>query len=246
MQMIYAHRGASAYAPENTLRAFELACDMHADGVELDVQLTRDRQLVVIHDETIDRVTSGTGLVGGYTYAELCRFPVTRVGEGTARDKIPLLSDVLALLKERGVKLNMELKNSYCTYHGMEELCLQAVADAGMTENTLYSSFNHYSLMRIKRLLPQAQCGILYDCRMIHPWRYAASYGMDALHPHFSELSEEREIPESHMLHLEVNPWTVNSEADLRRMIAIGADRIITNYPDLGRALLDERNGCNT
>jgi len=243
MQMIYAHRGASGYAPENTLRAFEMACDMGADGVELDVQLTRDRQLVVFHDETIDRVTDGSGAVADYTYAELRRFPVTRAVNGTDKDTIPLLKDVLTLLKEHGLQVNIELKNSHNPYHGMEAKCIQEVADTGMTEHTLYSSFNHNSLMLVKRLLPEAKCGMLYSCCMIQPWRYAVAYGMDALHPHYSELAEEKEIPEAHALRLEVNPWTVNREEDLRRVIAQGADRIITNYPDLGRRLLEERRG---
>lgn len=238
-QMIYAHRGASGYAPENTIRAFEMACDMGADGVELDVQLTRDRRLVVIHDETIDRVTDGTGAVASYTYDQLRRFPVIGGVNGSVRDEIPLLKDVLALLKSRGLKVNIELKNSLNPYPGMEELCLQQVADAGMAENTLYSSFNHYSLLRVKALLPSARCGMLYECCLLRPWDYAAAWGMDALHPHFTELMVDGEVSAAHALGLEVNPWTVNSEADLRRVIDLGADRIITNHPDVGRRLLE-------
>ena len=237
MQYIYAHRGASGYAPENTLRAFELACDMHADGVELDVQLTRDRKLVVIHDETIDRVTDGTGHVAEYTLAELSQYPVTMHKTGVS-EPIPLLSDVLALLKERGLKLNIELKNSCNFYPGMEEMCLMQVADAGMTENVLYSSFNHYSLLHLKEIAPQVRCGLLYDATLVKPWKYAAELGMDALHPHFTELFITGEVEEAHKRRLEVNPWTVNREEDLRRIIATGADRIITNYPDRARALL--------
>lgn len=244
MSMIYAHRGASAYAPENTLRAFELAADMHADGVELDVQLTRDRQLVVIHDESTDRLLGMPGKVAAYTLAELTRFPVTGGVNADGRDRVPTLREVLALLRERGMLVNIELKNSMNPYPGMEELCLQAVTDAGMAERTLYSSFNHYSLMRVKELLPEARCGMLYECCMIHPWRYAAAFGMDALHPYLSELMIEGEVQESHRLGVEVNPWTVNSEEDLRRMIALGADRIITNYPDVGRRLLEEQQSA--
>lgn len=241
MQYIYAHRGASGYAPENTMRAFELACDMHAHGVELDVQLTRDRQLVVIHDETIDRVTDGTGFVADYTLAELSRFPVTMHKEGVC-EPIPLLKDVLALLKERGLKLNIELKNSSNFYPGMEEMCLEQVAAAGMTADVLYSSFNHYSLLHVKELAPDVPCGLLYSGTLVEPWRYAASLGVDALHPHFTELYIDDEVKKAHALHLEVNPWTVNTEKELRRIIATGADRIITNFPDRALALLAEAN----
>ncbi len=237
MQYIYAHRGASGYAPENTLRAFELAADMHADGVELDVQLTRDRKLVVIHDETIDRVTDGKGYVADFTYDELMKYPVTMHTPGIS-EPIPLLKDVLALLKSRGLKLNIELKNSDNFYPGMEEMCLEQVEEAGMTPDVLYSSFNHYSLLHVKELAPDAPCGLLYHATLVEPWRYAASLGVNALHPHFTELAIEGEVKKAHALHLEVNPWTVNTEDDLKRMIAVGADRIITNYPDRALALL--------
>ncbi len=239
MQYIYAHRGASGYAPENTMRAFEMACDMHADGVELDVQLTKDRQVVVIHDETIDRVTDGSGYVSQMTLAELSRYHVTMHQEGIS-EPIPLLKDVLALLKERGLKLNIELKNSRNFYPGMEEMCLELVADAGMTPDVLYSSFNHYSLLHVKELAPDVPCALLYNATLVEPWRYAASLGVNALHPHFSELFIDGEVAKAHALHIEVNPWTVNTEDELRRMIAAGADRIITNYPDRALALLAE------
>ncbi|MEE0400745.1 MAG: glycerophosphodiester phosphodiesterase family protein, partial [Christensenellales bacterium] len=103
MQKIYAHRGASGYAPENTLRAFALAADMGADGVELDVQISKDGRLVVFHDDELSRLTGFTGSVADYTYAELCRMPVIHAVDATERDVAPLLEDVLALLRERGL-----------------------------------------------------------------------------------------------------------------------------------------------
>ena len=102
MQKIYAHRGASGYAPENTLRAFALAADMGADGVELDVQISKDGRLVVFHDDELSRLTGFTGSVADYPYAELCQMPVIHAVDATERDVAPLLEDVLALLRERG------------------------------------------------------------------------------------------------------------------------------------------------
>lgn len=243
MQMIYAHRGASGYAPENTLRAFDLAADMRADGVELDVQRTKDGRLVVFHDETLDRVTQGTGLLSEYTYDELKAYPLLRAVDGTREDTIPLFSDVLSLLRRRSLRLNVELKNSRNPYPGMEEAVLQMVRDAGMAEQTLYSSFNHYSLLRIKELQPNAPCGILYEASLIHPWRYAASLGMDALHPQYAEpmLIERSEVKNAHKLRLEVNPWIVNDEADIRECLTLGCDRIISNYPDRAVGILNAR-----
>ncbi len=242
-QKIFAHRGASGYAPENTMRAFALACDMKAHGVELDVQLTRDRQVVVIHDETTDRVTGVKGRVAEMTYAELAKLSVINAVDGRETDRIPLLKDVLALLKERGLEVNIELKNSVLPYEGMEEIVMQLVEEAGMKEHTIYSSFNHYSLAVVKSIDRSAKCGLLYSCMLYEPWRYAASFGMDALHPHFLELRVPGEVEKSHHLGLMVNPWTVNSETDLRSVIAAGADCIITNYPDVALRLLEENQG---
>ncbi|MDO5299498.1 MAG: glycerophosphodiester phosphodiesterase [Clostridia bacterium] len=242
MQMIYAHRGASGYAPENTLRAFDLAADMHADGVEIDVQRTKDGRLVVFHDETLERVTKGTGLISEYTYDELKKYPLLYAVDGTEEDTIPLFSDVLTLLRKRGLRLNVELKNSRNPYPGMEEEVLQTVREADMVEQTMYSSFNHYSLLHIKALQPGAFCGILYEASLVHPWRYAASLGMDALHPQYAEpmLIERSEVKEAHLLHLEVNPWIVNDTGDIRECISLGCDRIISNYPDRAVSILNQ------
>ena len=187
MQKIYAHRGASGYAPENTLRAFALAADMGADGVELDVQISKDGRLVVFHDDELSRLTGFTGSVADYTYAELCRMPVIHAVDATERDVAPLLEDVLALLRERGLSVNIELKNSRAAFPALEEKTLEAVEKAGMREKTIYSSFNHYSLLKVRRLDPNAVCGLLYDAMLYQPWDYARQLGVQALHPHFSE-----------------------------------------------------------
>ncbi len=237
MTLIYGHRGASADAPENTLRAFALAAEQQADGVELDVQLTRDGRLVVFHDETLERVTGEMGRLCDRTWEELRRLPI-RLPGALPEDGIPLLSEVMTLLHDRGLQVNIELKNSVILYDRLEERCLETVARAGMEKRTLYSSFNHVSMVRLKRLSPSARCGLLYDCTMVEPWRYAAGLGMDALHPHYSELQQAGEVPAAHAVGLEVNPWTVNGTEALGQIIRLGADRIITNEPGKARALL--------
>ena len=230
MQKIYAHRGASGYAPENTLRAFALAADMGADGVELDVQISKDGRLVVFHDDELSRLTGFTGSVADYTYAELCRMPVIHAVDATERDVAPLLEDVLALLHERGLSVNIELKNSRAAFPALEEKTLEAVEKAGMREKTIYSSFNHYSL--------------LYDAMLYQPWDYARQLGVQALHPHFSEPTfVTGEVEAAHRLGLSVNVWTVNEEADLRRMAEMDCDGIISNYPDVALRVLREVRG---
>ena len=244
MQKIYAHRGASGYAPENTLRAFALAADMGADGVELDVQISKDGRLVVFHDDELSRLTGFTGSVADYTYAELCRMPVIHAVDATERDVAPLLEDVLALLHERGLSVSIELKNSRAAFPALEEKTIEAVEKAGMREKTIYSSFNHYSLLKVRRLDPNAVCGLLYDAMLYQPWDYARQLGVQALHPHFSEPTfVTGEVEAAHRLGLSVNVWTVNEEADLRRMAEMNCDGIISNYPDVALRVLREVRG---
>ena len=186
MQKIYAHRGASGYAPENTLRAFALAADMGADGVELDVQISKDGRLVVFHDDELSRLTGFTGSVADYTYAELCRMPVIHAVDATERDVAPLLEDVLALLHERGLSVNIELKNSRAAFPALEEKTLEAVEKAGMREKTIYSSFNHYSLLKVRRLDPNAVCGLftIFPERERFP-RYRSEESYNSITPCF-------------------------------------------------------------
>ncbi len=244
MQKIYAHRGASGYAPENTLRAFEMAADMGAYGVELDVQISKDGRLVVFHDDEMSRLTGYTGSIADYTYAELCRMPVIHAVDATTKDVAPLLEDVLALLHERSLAVNIELKNSRAAFPGLEEKTIAAVEAAGMKQAAIYSSFNHYSLLKVRQLDPDAFCGLLYDAMLYQPWDYAKRLGVQALHPHFSEPTfVPYEVESAHRLGLAVNAWTVNEEADIRRMVEMNCDGIISNYPDVALRILKEIRG---
>ena len=241
MQKIYAHRGASGYAPENTLRAFALAADMGADGVELDVQISKDGRLVVFHDDELSRLTGFTGSVADYTYAELCRMPVIHAVDATEKDVAPLLEDVLALLHERGLSVNIELKNSRAAFPALEEKTIEAVEKAGMKEKTIYSSFNHYSLLKVRRLDPNAVCGLLYDAMLYQPWDYARQLGVQALHPHFSEpMFVTGEVEAAHRLGLSVNVWTPDGRDELRRhhfqLPGCGAARLTGNARLIGES----------
>ncbi len=237
-QIIYGHRGACGYAPENTLEAFELAAKQGAAGVELDVHLSRDGEVVVAHDETINRVSDGTGYIKDMTLAELKKYRFNKPHPEYKDARLPTLREVFELLKPYGLHVNVELKNSLIDYPGLEKKCIDLAQAVGMADRVLYSSFNHYSLLRVKALNPDAKCGLLYECTMVKPWDYAKSLAMDALHPHFSELQVGGECAAAHALGIEVNPWTVNEEDDLKMVIAAGADRIITNYPDRALSVL--------
>lgn len=236
---ICGHRGASGYAPENTLEAFQLAVDLGADAVELDVQLTRDGQLLVAHDETIDRVSNGTGPIAAQTLAALKKYDFNRLHPEYEGAKAPTLNEVFELLKPTRLTINVELKNSINPYPGMEERCLALAAQMGMEDRIIYSSFNHYSLLRVKEIDNRAVCGLLFSDILVRPWKYAREVGVEALHPHYGQtIFFEDFCQKAHEANLAVNVWTVNFERDMKRVIELGCDMMITNYPDRARALL--------
>ena len=245
MTYVWAHRGASGYAPENTLEAFALADKMKADGIELDVHLSKDGEIIVTHDENVQRVTCGVdAMVKDLTLAELKKLDVYNGVEGYRNVRIPTLPEVLDFLKTNNLYLNIELKTGIVLYDGIEQKTIDAVRAAGLQDRVIYSSFNHYSLLKVRRLDPNAVCGLLYDAMLYQPWDYARQLGVQALHPHFSEPTfVTGEVEAAHRLGLSVNVWTVNEEADLRRMAEMNCDGIISNYPDVALRVLREVRG---
>ena len=181
---VWAHRGASGYAPENTLDAFRKAVEMGADGIELDVQMTKDGELVVIHDETIDRVSNGKGWVKNYTYEELKKFNFNKTHLEYTKEEIPTLEQVYLLIKPTNLTINVEIKTGIVFYPGIEERVLELTEHLGMKERVIYSSFNHYTIRKIKELDPQAKTGMLYEDGIIDTVDYACDVvKADALHP---------------------------------------------------------------
>lgn len=239
MQKIYANRGASAYAPENTLEAFELAARMGADGVELDVHMTRDGELVVAHDEEVGRVANGFGLICNMTLPELKKLRFNKTHPEYESATIPTLREVYELLKPLGLNINTELKTSRIRYEHIEEKCVRLADEMGMTDRVLYSSFNRASLILLKRMDPRARVGLLRtpvgklnDRKVVDPWDMAQLLGIDAIHPHFTELLMYNEADKAHAKGMQVNVWTVNEEADIRKSLEAGADMLIGDYPD--------------
>ena len=207
---IFAHRGASGYAPENTLEAFALAITQGADGIELDVQLTKDGIPVVIHDETIDRVTEKKGWVKDYTLKELKKLTVlkNKFPEYSVA-KIPTLEEVLDAVKASGIQVNIELKTGIYWYPEIEQKVADLVKKAGMEERVIYSSFNHYSIQQMKNTK------------------------VDGLHPAVYHVKMADFLKEYLGSNLNVRVWTVNEKADMKWLIDAGVTAIITNYPDM-------------
>jgi glycerophosphoryl diester phosphodiesterase len=229
MTQIWAHRGASAAAPENTLAAFDLAVRQGAQGVELDVQRSVDGVVVVIHDETVDRTTRGTGRVVDLTASEL-------------RDwGVPTLAEVLDLLSPTDLRVNVELKNGIEPYPGLEEDVEAVVTDsrlgADAPDRVVYSSFNHRSLARLGELGTRVPLGVLHVEAMVRPWVYAASFGARALHPMALTVLPV-EVARSHEAGMAVHVWTVDDPDAVRALAAAGVDAVITNVPDVALAAL--------
>lgn len=240
MTQIWAHRGASGYAPENTLEAFALAIQMGADGVELDVQFTKDRQLVVLHDERIDRTSDNTGFVVDYTLEELKMMNFNNHHPEYPEVKIPTLREVLELIKPSGLVVNIELKTGINFYDGIEQAVISLVEEMGMQDRVIYSSFNHQSVMRVKRISSTAKTGFLYSNGIYNAVDYAKQYGVDALHPSVVNMQYEGILEASKDKQIKLHVWTVNSEDEMRTLINAEVDAIITNYPDVACRIRQE------
>lgn len=238
MTEIWAHRGASAYAPENTIPALRMAIEQGAQGLEIDVQRTADDVLVVVHDETINRTSSGFGRVADLTFEELRRCDFSNGFIGHRNVQIPTLSEVLDLVADTGVTINVELKNSVVPYPGIELDAAVEVTAAGMTDRVIFSSFNHACLANLRDVVPPSQIGILYTDGLYNPWQYAHLVGAGALHPDWSSLWQPDYVRHAHDAGIKVHAWTVDEAKDVRLAMSLGVDAIVTNFPDLARRVV--------
>lgn len=229
---IFAHRGLSSQAPENTMAAFEKALNYNINGIEFDVQMTKDRKLVVIHDERLERTTNGSGYVKDYNYKELLAldagswFSTVYSGE-----KIPLLEDVLELLKNYDLLINIELKNSFIEYEGIEEEVIKLVNSAKVSERVIISSFNHYSLKRIRELESNINIAVLCQAIMYEPIEYLKSVGANALHTSIYTVNKKL-IDCLNKNKIEVRCYTVNDELNYKRLCEFGVSGVFTDIPD--------------
>jgi len=232
--MVIAHRGFSGAAPENTLAAFQKGIEIGSDMIELDVHLSRDGEIVVIHDETLERTTNGKGMVADQTLQELKRLVAgSSFGPAFAGEKIPTLKEVLDLAKGR-VLVNIEIKNPTHQRYSITELAektLREVEKAGMIDKIIFSSFNPASLEWIGKKEPRAQTAFLFH----RPWNslrdIPGSQEYSVLNLRNIHLTREK-VAELKKAGKRVNVYTVNPEEEIRKFVDWGVDGIITNYPD--------------
>jgi glycerophosphoryl diester phosphodiesterase len=228
MTQVFAHRGYAASFAENTMTAFKEAEKAGADGIELDVQLTKDGEMVVIHDEKLNRTTNGNGFVKDFSYKEISKLNANK--SGGAKEPIPLLKDVLKWMQGNRLICNIELKNGFFPYEGMEEKVIKLVRDYGLEERIIFSSFNHYSIVYCYRLAPEIEIAPLYSGRIFMPWIYAKSIQAKAIHPNYKGLTNDI-IRKSIENGISVRPYTINNEKDMKYLFTLNCSAIITDDP---------------
>ncbi len=242
---IIAHRGASAHAPENTLAAFRLALEHGADGIELDAKLTSDGEVVVIHDQTVDRTTGSQGVVREMTLARLKALDAGSFFDAEfAGEPIPTLSEVFDLISSRAL-INVEITNYTSIRDDLPDKIADLVIHHRMQNNILFSSFHPLNLLRIKRRLPQVPVAILTQegaglVPRILRGETGRLFAPKFIHPYYTDVNE-KVMAEEHRRGRRVNVWTVNEPDDMRYLFKIGIDGIITDDPRLARRILEER-----
>ena len=219
-----AHRGAKAYEPENTLQAFQKALDLNSDGIELDVHLSSDGHIIVMHDETIDKMTSGKGDINTYTLAELKSFLIAD------ELQIPTLNEVFDLVDKKCF-INVELKNAD-TSKNVVSLIEEYITEKGWNyDHFIISSFDWNALKEVQNLNPNIPIGVLTEEDLDIALAFAETIKTKAIHPDFQLLNKEKvlQIQEKGFL---VFPWTVNSEEDIQKVKSYQVNGIISDNPD--------------
>jgi glycerophosphoryl diester phosphodiesterase len=228
-----AHRGFSGYYPENTMLAFRKAVEVGCDGIETDLHMTKDGVIVICHDEKIDRTTDGTGFIANYTYEELYKFDAgIKYGEQFKGERIPSIDEFLNYVKDKNLLINFELKNNIILYEELEKKVIQKVHEFKMEKNIILSSFNHYSMVRVKEIDSSIKTGLLYEATLYKVDEYGEMVGVDALHPFYPAVMDNKIVEDIKKKGFMINAYTVNEEEDMKRLIELGIDGIITNYPD--------------
>lgn len=227
MAKIFAHRGYKGKYPENTMVAFKKAIEYGADGIELDVHLTADGEIVVIHDDTIDRTTNSKGFVAELKWDELKK---VKMKGKFKKERIPLLKEVLDLIQPTELELNIEIKAH--TEGVLEEKLIKLLTQYEMDDRIIFSSFHLSSMQYIKSLAPRYETAYLYSGYLDQPWLLRGEAYFDALHVNSFYLSRNYTATiQSHDLKARV--YTVNRPIDLKYWLESEIDSVITDQLEL-------------
>ncbi|MRX66535.1 glycerophosphoryl diester phosphodiesterase [Flavobacterium resistens] len=219
-----AHRGAKAYEPENTLQAFQKALDLNSDGIELDVHLSADGHIIVIHDETIDKMTNGKGAVNSFSLKELKCFSTA---EG---HQIPTLKEVFDLVNKKCF-INIELKSA-AALTKVVSLIDEYVSEKNWKyEHFIVSSFDWNALLEVHNLDSKIPIGVLTETDLNLALAFAETIKAKAIHPYYHLLNQEN-VQEMQQKGFLVLPWTVNIEEDIQKIKSYNVNGIISDFPD--------------
>lgn len=222
--LVVGHRGASGYAPENTLLSFEKAIELGVDYIELDVHVCKTGELIVMHDALVDRTTNGTGAIADLTYAEISKLRIAQ------NQIVPILNQVFDCIN-RGCKINIELKGPN-TALPVANLIKQYVTQKGWQNNDfLISSFDHHELMHFHKLLPKVPTGALFEGLPIACATFAKEAEANYVIVSY-EFINKKFVQDAHKCGIKVFVYTVNEPIWIERMKQIKVDGIISNYPD--------------
>ncbi len=223
-----AHRGYSARYPENTLLAFEKAVAAGADMIELDVHLSQDGRLVVIHDEKIDRTANGTGAVADLSLAELKRYNYNNRMAEPGFVEIPTLDEVIGWAGDR-VMLNIEIKNGPVPNEGIEKILADLLQQTRFTDRVIVSSFDHYTLAEMKRIAGSVRTGMLYDSVWIRFMDEVRALGVFSVHPGVGAV-KAGQLRWAKSRGIQVYPWVVKDRETLKAFRASGyIDGVMVN-----------------
>ncbi len=228
MTRIFAHRGYSAKYPENSMLAFQKAFEAGADGIELDVHLSKDRELVIIHDETINRTTNNRGRVQDFTASELKTMHRKRLPFQKHKEPIPMLPELLDWFQGTKLLLNIELKTDQYWYSEIEEKVLALIRQYQIVDRVIISSFNHDSIAKMYALDADVEVAPLFNERLYEPWNYARTLGATAIHPRRNLVTSEL-IERSQSAGIAVRPYTVNRKQLLQFLFENECAAVITN-----------------
>lgn len=218
------HRGAKGYVPENTLHSFQKAIDLHVDGIELDVHLSSDVEIIVIHDDTIDRTTNGKGLVNMLSLSELKKFQIEK------EHNIPTLAEVLNLVNQKCF-INIELKGNG-TAKPVVALIERYVLEKNWDyRHFLVSSFDWNALQEVRLLNSEIPIGVLTETDLNLAFDFAKFIKAEAIHPYFHLLTKEN-TKQMQEKGIQVFPWTINEIEDIQKIKTFNINGIISDFPD--------------
>lgn len=233
MVLNFAHRGSLTEAPENTLPAFQKAIEHGAEAIELDVQLTRDRQLVVCHDHKLTRFNeSASKRIIDMSLEEIKGIDVSSSFEAEFKGTtLATLEEVLEICPD-DLLLNIEIKNIPVIYDGIEEKVMHSLKEHNRLHNVIISSFDHMALKKIQDIAPFLPIGMLFYYRILEPWKYARNSGIKVTSIHPNQVYTDREfVDQCKAFGYKVFPYTVNDVEHYEELVDFGVDGVFSNNP---------------